>query len=49
MLHQLRREPGMALQRVQAAEVVAAEQRLSLHIDSRVLRGGALAAQGAWS
>jgi predicted ATPase len=47
VLHQLRREPGMVLQRVHAAEVVAAEQRLSLHIDSRVLRGGALAAQGA--
>ena len=47
VLHQLRREPGMALQRVHAAEIVAAEQRLSLHIDSRVLRGGALAAQGA--
>ena len=49
VLHQLRREPGMALQRVHAAEIVAAEQRLSLHIDSRVLRGGALAAQGALS
>ena len=43
----VRREPGMVLQRVHAAEVVAAEQRLSLHINSRVLRGGALAAQGA--
>ena len=47
VFHQLRREPGMALQRLHAAEIVAAEQRFSLHIDSRVLRGGALAAQGA--
>jgi class 3 adenylate cyclase/predicted ATPase/DNA polymerase III delta prime subunit len=47
VFHQLRREPGMALQRAHAAEIVAAEQRLSLHIDSRVLRGGPLAAQGA--
>jgi hypothetical protein len=41
VFHQLRREPGMVLQRVHAAEVVAAEQRLGLHIDSRILRGGA--------
>ena len=47
VFHQLRREPSMALQRVHAAEIVAAEQRLGLHIDPRVLRGGALAAQGA--
>jgi hypothetical protein len=47
VLHQLRREPGMVLQQVHAAEVLAAEQRPSLHIDFRVLRGGALAAQGA--
>jgi predicted ATPase len=47
ILHQLRREPDMALQRVHAAEILAAEQRFSLHIDPRVLRGGALAAQGA--
>jgi class 3 adenylate cyclase len=46
VLHHMRREPGMVLQRVHAAEIVAAEQRLSLHIDPRVLRGGALAAQG---
>jgi predicted ATPase len=47
VFHQLRREPGMALQRAHAAEIVATEQRLGLHIDFRVLRGGALAAQGA--
>ncbi len=47
VLDQLRREPGAVLQRVDAAEAVAAEQRLSLHIDFRVLRGGALFAQGA--
>jgi predicted ATPase len=47
VLHQLRREPDMVLQRMDAAQTVAAEQRLSLHIDSRVLRGGALFVQGA--
>jgi len=42
LLHQLRREPETAVARVAAAEALAAEQGLSLWINTRVLRGIAL-------
>jgi class 3 adenylate cyclase/predicted ATPase len=47
IFHQLRREPDSALERLRAAEMLAAEQRLALPIDPRILRGAVLAAQGA--
>jgi predicted ATPase len=46
LFHQLRREPGSSFQLLRAAEIVAAEQRLALHIDFRILRGSVLAAEG---
>jgi len=45
VFHQLCREPDNALRRLHAAETVATEQRHGLHIDFRILRGGALTAQ----
>jgi class 3 adenylate cyclase/predicted ATPase len=42
-----RREPEQALSLVEAAEVLAAEQRLSLIYDPGMLRGAALVGQGA--
>jgi len=42
-----RREPERALRLVEAAEVLAAEQRLSLLLEPRMLRGVALLGQGA--
>jgi predicted ATPase len=42
---QFRREPESAWRRLTAAETLAAEQRLSLFFDARVLRGGILTAQ----
>jgi predicted ATPase len=42
-----RREPGRALRQLEAAEALAAEQRLSLMIEPGILRGVALAGQGA--
>ena len=42
-----RHEPEQALRLVEAAEVLAAEQRLSLIFDTSVLRGAALLGQGA--
>jgi predicted ATPase len=47
IFHQLRRDSDSSLQRLRAAEVLAAEQRLALPIDPRILRGAALSAQGA--
>jgi tetratricopeptide (TPR) repeat protein len=49
MLHLDRGEPEMALQRLDAAEALAAEQRLSFVLEPRLLRGAALIAQGAFS
>jgi predicted ATPase len=42
-----RREPERALSLVEAAEALAAEQRLSLTLEPGILRGGALLGQGA--
>ena len=49
MLHLDRGEPEMALQRLDAAEALAAEQRLSFMLEPRLLRGAALIAQGAFA
>jgi class 3 adenylate cyclase/predicted negative regulator of RcsB-dependent stress response len=48
LLHLDRREPDLALQRLSAAEALAAEQRLGLYVDPGVLRGAALTEQGAF-
>jgi Predicted ATPase len=42
-----RREPERALRQLEAAELLAAEQRLSLIFETGMLRGAALAEQGA--
>jgi predicted ATPase len=42
-----RREPERALRQLEAAEVLAAEQRLSLTFETGMLRGAALTEQGA--
>jgi class 3 adenylate cyclase/predicted ATPase len=47
IFHQLRRDPNLASRRLGAAEILAADQRLALPIDPRILRGAILAAQGA--
>jgi class 3 adenylate cyclase/predicted ATPase len=47
VLHLNRREPERALRQLEAAEMLAAEQRLSLIWEAGMLRGGALAGQGA--
>ena len=48
MLHLDRGEPETALQRLDAAEALAAEQRLSFALEPCLLRGAALIAQGAF-
>jgi predicted ATPase len=47
LVHLNRREPERALRQLDAAEVLAAEQRLSLIIEPGILRGVALLGQGA--
>ncbi len=47
MLHLDRGEPELALQRLAAAEALAAEQRLGFVLEPQLLRGVALTAQGA--
>ena len=47
MLHLDRREPELALQRLEAAEEIAAEQRLGFVLEPQLLRGAALTLQGA--
>jgi class 3 adenylate cyclase len=47
MLHLDRREPGPALDRLEAAEKIAAEQRLGFVLEPQLLRGAALTLQGA--
>ena len=42
-----RREPERALRQLDAAEALAAEQRLSLMLEPGMLRGAALLGQGA--
>ena len=46
VIHLLRREPDVAVMRAHDAEQLAVEQRLALLINTDVLRGGALLAQG---
>ena len=48
MLHLDRGEPELALQRLEAAEALAAEQRLGFVLEPQFLRGAALTAQGAF-
>ena len=48
MLHLDRGEPELALERLRAAEALAAEQRLGLIVEPGLLRSGALMAQGAF-
>jgi class 3 adenylate cyclase/predicted ATPase len=47
VLHLFRREPDRALQCADAAEALAAEQRLALNLEPNMLRGSALLEQGA--
>jgi class 3 adenylate cyclase/tetratricopeptide (TPR) repeat protein len=49
MLHVERGEPELALQRVAAAEALAAEQRFGFVLEPQLLRGTALTAQGAFA
>jgi hypothetical protein len=48
MLHLDRGEPTLALQQLEAAEALAAEQRLGFNFEPRFLRGAILSAQGAF-
>jgi class 3 adenylate cyclase/tetratricopeptide (TPR) repeat protein len=48
MLYLDRGETEIALQRLDAAEALSAEQRLGFALEPRLLRGGALTAQGAF-
>jgi len=48
MLHLDRGEPELALQLLDAAETLAAEQRLGFTLEPRLLRGGAVMTQGAF-
>ncbi len=48
LLHLDRGEPEVALQRLEAAETLASEQRLGFVWEPRFLRGAALSAQGAF-
>ena len=48
MLHLDRGEPELALQLIDAAETLAAEQRLGFTLEPRLLRGGAVMTQGAF-
>jgi predicted ATPase len=45
LVHLLRREPGEAVRAVQAADILATEQRLTPVFEPRILRGGALVGQ----
>jgi predicted ATPase len=47
VVHLNRREPERALRQLEAAQVLAAEQRLSLIYEAGILRGAALVGQGA--
>ena len=49
MLHLDRDEPQLALQLIDAAEALAAEQRIGLVIEPQIMRGAAMTAQGAFS
>jgi hypothetical protein len=46
VLHLSNREPEATLERLKVAEALAAEQRLSLIVEPKLLRGAALVGQG---
>ncbi|MGH7063132.1 MAG: ATP-binding protein, partial [Stellaceae bacterium] len=46
MLHLDRNEPELALQRIEAAEALAAEQKIGLVLEPQILRGAVLTAKG---
>jgi tetratricopeptide (TPR) repeat protein len=48
MLHLDRDEPDLALRRIEAAESLAAEQRIGLVLEPQILRGVVMTAQGAF-
>jgi tetratricopeptide (TPR) repeat protein len=48
MLHLDRDEPEVALQRIEAAEALVAEQRIGLVLEPQILRGAVMTAQGAF-
>jgi hypothetical protein len=48
MLHLDRDEAELALQRIEAAEALVAEQRIGLVLEPQILRGAAMTAQGAF-
>jgi predicted ATPase len=48
VLHLDRDEPEAALQRIEAAEALAEEQRIGLVLEPQILRGAAMTAQGAF-
>jgi class 3 adenylate cyclase/predicted ATPase len=47
IFHQLRRDSDLVSRRLDAAEILATDQRLAFPIDPRILRGAVLAAEGA--
>jgi class 3 adenylate cyclase/predicted ATPase len=48
MLHLDRDEPDFALQRIEAVETLAAEQRIGLVLEPQILRGAVMIAKGAF-
>ena len=48
VLHLDRDEPEVALQRIEAAEALAEEQRIGLVLEPQILRGAVMTAQGAF-
>jgi predicted ATPase len=48
MLHLDRDEPELALQRIEAAKALAAEQRIGLVLEPQILLGAVMTAQGAF-
>ena len=48
VLHLDRDEPALALQRIEAAETLAEEQRIGLVLEPQILRGAVITAQGAF-
>ena len=46
ILHLDRDEPEMALQRIEAAEALVAEQRIGLVLEPQILRGAAMTGMG---
>ena len=47
MLHLDRDEPELALQRIDTAEALVAEQRLGFAVEPQILHGAIMTAQGA--